>query len=225
MLSFLKFRVGSRKTHIFVDNPDFDHTALENFLCDIVNYGFRFVIVFVERGIRLEQIKTDYRQYLVYGQDKTDPIKIYNDREIRTKVYKKFYELLGTENEKVWRIIESYGINTSLAFVNATYRILYALNQNRYIDYIFDWVEFEKMAENRFPSLKDAYKYIALFYLFGIKTPFSLLSRIFSPADSEAKLLLSLHGMKESEPVIVERRELSSFNYRYLLRTKHEVLS
>ena len=225
MLSFIKFRVGNRKAHIFIDNPDFDHAALENLLRDIVNYSFVFVIVFVERGIRLEQIKTDHLQYLVYGQDKTEPIKIYNDREIKTKVYKKFYELLGIKKDEVWRIIESYGINTHLAFVNATYRILYALNQNRYIDYTFDWVEFEKMAENHFPSLKDAYKYIALYYLFGIKTPFSLLSRIFSPPDSEANALLSLYGMKESEPIIIERREPSSFNYTYSLRTKHEVIS
>ena len=225
MFSFIKFRTGSKKAHIFVDNPDVDQTALENFLRDIVNYGFSFVIVFVERGIRLEQIKTDHLQYLVYGQDKTEPIKIYNDEEIRTKVYQKFYELLGNKSDDVWRIIESYGINTNLAFVNATYRILYALNQHRYIDYTFDWVEFEKMAENRFPSLKDAYKYIALFYLFGIKTPFSILAKIFSPPEGEVKFLLSLHGMRESEPVIVERRERSPFNYTYLLRTKHEVVS
>ena len=89
-----------------------------------------------------------------------------------------------------------------------------ALNEHRYIDYTFDWIEFEKMAKKRFPSLKDAYKYVALFYLFGIKTPFTILARIFSPPEGEAKFLLSLHGMSENEPVIVERRERAPFDWQ-----------
>lgn len=102
---------------------------------------------------------------------------------------------------------------------------MYELHDKRYIDYTFDWVEFERLAEKRFPSLKESYKYIALFYLFGIKTPFSLLERILAPTKGEAEALLALHDMKEDEPIIVERREHSPFNYKYLLRTKHEIIS
>lgn len=67
MLSFIKFRTGETKAHIFVDNPAFNHAALENLLRDIANYSFNFVVIFVERGIRLEQIKMEHAQYLVYG--------------------------------------------------------------------------------------------------------------------------------------------------------------
>jgi len=225
LLNYIKDKTQDQKAYIFIDNPNVNQEALGKLLLDIANCEFDFALIFTERTIRLELLKQDNVQYLIDNQEIIEPLKIYNSKEQRKSVYKKLYELIGGNNKDIWQIIEDVGINTDIAYVNATYEILYELSQKKYINYVFDWIEFENIAAKRFKSLKNAYRYIALFYLFGINTPLTMLEKLFDSQKPEVRTFIDSFNNKTKEPVVLFGRDTGIFKTEYFLRTKHEVVA
>ncbi|MCP4580250.1 MAG: hypothetical protein GY839_01435, partial [candidate division Zixibacteria bacterium] len=225
LLWYIKMKSGDNHSYIFVDNPDFDHTALENLLRSLSDSGLNFTLILTERINRFEFIKKENVQYNINPQDFIEPLKIINSRSYRNKIYNKLYKLLGRDDSNIRLIIDEFIGKIELGLVETTYKILYKLRKKRYIDYIFDWIEYRSIAEDHFPSLVDAYKYIAIFYLFGIKLPFSILEKLCNPTKIEKDKFFNSFSKKSREPIIVFKRETRHFEYKYYLRTKHEVIS
>ncbi|UCE65268.1 MAG: tetratricopeptide repeat protein, partial [Candidatus Zixiibacteriota bacterium] len=223
--SYLKDKAGEDRLYIFIDNPCKNINLLQAILRDISNHRFEFILVFTERTFRFDMLERDNLLRFPYGQDMPEQLLIKNPISHREEVYKRFYEIIGTRDNKIWQIINEIGIKTDLAFVNATYKILLELTINKLIHFVFDWEEYALTAKDKFPSLKGAYKYIAVLYLFGINTPFSILKKLFSPTSHEISYFLTTFSRKGKEPLILLTFEHGDFNYKYYLRTKHEIIS
>ena len=114
---------------------------------------------------------------------------------------------------------------TNLAYVNSTYRILFELNKRSYIHYVFDWNEYENIVLKNCPSFINGYRYIALFYLFGLDIPLSLIEKLCKPSQAEKRSFLASFQGEINEPIILTRRERGPYDYQYFARTKHEVIS
>ena len=81
------------------------------------------------------------------------------------------------------------------------------------------------MASRYFPSLSNGFEYVALFYLFEIETPLSILTKIFEAPRQEVEKFKNSFSQESREPLILLIREKSDFEPVYYLRTKHEIIS
>ena len=115
-------------------------------------------------------------------------------------------------------------LDERLVYVNATYSILLELRKNKKIEFDFDWDDYRKATAD-LPAFREAYKYIALFYLFAVRTPFSVFSKISGANEAEQNLFLERFSGLVNEPIVVDERRDETFRRSVYLRTKHEIVS
>jgi len=225
-----------QKAHIFIDNPDIKASVVEELFREIVKSDFEFVVILAERQNRYHYLKENNKN-AIYIQDQsylqnstflTIPI------EIKKEVYRRFYALLGEKNSAVETLIETTINQKGLAYVNATYKIFYELLKegNKHIRYKFDWLEYKDIAQEYFPSLVDSYKYIALFYYFRIKIPFSFFENLYSKEYHQKDLDAFISYFSDvnrddnhKEPIVFDIVKQGAFKKHYFMRAKHEVIA
>ncbi|MCJ8325620.1 MAG: hypothetical protein MJK08_00840, partial [Campylobacterales bacterium] len=233
MIKYIKDNTNT-KAYIFIDNPDIRIDLIEIFFKQIIKYDFEFIIILAERKNRYNYLKnTNKNAIYITNQINLDNFLVLTiSNEIKKLVYERFYKLLGEKNKKIEEIIDTTIKEKNLAFVNATYKIFYELSQIKFINYKFDWLEYKDIAKENFPSLKDSYKYIAFFYYFRIKVPFSLFEKLY-PHENEKQDLKNFidyysnsnRNESNKEPIVFDKVKLSAFNSIYFMRAKHEIIA
>ncbi len=223
VLSQIKYCNATGKVLLCIDNPAQDEEALGLLLRLIPDYCEQINILIAERGHRYHAMQKNGCMTYLHGEEEHDPIIVRNSRKQRQQVYNKLFELLGIADDDTTTLRE-IGLNERLAYVNATYTILLELKKKRKIDFDFDWDDYRKLTID-IPSFQGGYKYIALFYLFGVKMPFSLLSKILHADEVQQRIFLEKFRGLEYEPVVVDERRDVSGRKNILLRTKHEIVS
>src|SRR6185503_12837999 len=114
--------------------------------------------------------------------------------------------------------------NEQLVYVNATYSILLELKKRRKIIFDFDWDDY-RTSTTDLSAFREGYKYIALFYLFGVRTPFKTFTRVCGADEGQEKQFLETFRGKVNEPIIVDDWRDGSLRKITHLRTKHEIVS
>jgi tetratricopeptide (TPR) repeat protein len=206
-----------------IDNPAADEVTLERILREIPEYAANVQIILSERAHRYYSLRRTGVLTYLHGEEEKEPVKVRNPRNQRENVYNKLFDLLGVseaDREPLREIVR----NESLVYVNATYSILLELKKKRQIDFDFDWDDYRK-ATSDIPAFSEGYKYIALFYLFGARTPFSTFSRICGADDAQQRLFLEKFRGLVNEPIVVDEWRDESFQKIIHLRTKHEIVS
>jgi len=222
------------KAYIFIDNPDIKISLLEQLFREITRFDFEFIIILAERKNRYYFLK-EHNKNAIYIPNQSymkNYILLTIPIEIKKEVYKRFYRLLGEKKETIETLINTTINQKGLAYVNATYKILYELLQKRHIHYKFDWLEYKDIAKKHFPSLVNSYKYIALFYYFRIKIPFSFFENLYSKEyhqkdlDSFKEYFLGVNRTdNHKEPIVFDVVKENAFRENYFMRTKHEVIA
>jgi Flp pilus assembly protein TadD len=223
ILSIMKFCSTSERSILCIDNPAADEVTLERILREIPDYAASVQVILSERGHRYDALRRTGVLTYLQGEEENEPIKVRNQRSQREDVYSKLFDLLGVskgDREPLREIVR----NESLVYVNATYSILLELKKQRKIDFDFDWDDYRKTASN-IPAFSEGYKYIALFYLFGVRTPFSTFSRICGGDDARQRLFLEKFRGLVNEPIVVDEWRDESFKRIIHLRTKHEIVA
>ena len=222
-LSLIKFCSTSEQPVLCIDNPAADELALERILSEIPDYSANVRIILSERAHRYRALlRTGVLTYL-HGEEENEPVNVRNPRNQRERVYDKLFDLLGVsevDREPLREIVR----NENLVYVNATYSILLELKKQEKIVFDFDWDDYRKIASG-ISAFSEGYKYIALFYLFGARTPFGTFSRICGADEAQQKLFLEKFRGLVNEPIIVDEWRDQSFQKVVHLRTKHEIVS
>jgi hypothetical protein len=200
---------------------------LNFFFKQIVKYDFRFIIILAERKNRYDFIeKTNKNALYIPNQTNLNNFSLLTvPFSVKRLVYKKFYTLLGEENQKIENIIDAAIEEKDLSFVNVTYKILYELSKIKHINYKFDWLEYGDIAKDNFPSLKKSYKYIAFFYYFRIRIPFSFFEKLYQDEKKDLKKFIDYYLYPNKEPIIFNKLNLSAFDSIYFMRVKHEIVA
>jgi tetratricopeptide (TPR) repeat protein len=206
-----------------IDNPAADEVVLERILREVPEYSDHVQIILSERAHRYYALRRTGVLTYLHGEEENEPVKVRNLSSQREDVYNKLFDLLGVsdaDREPLREIVR----NERLVYVNATYSILLELKRQKKIDFDFDWDDYRKTAGD-IPAFGEGYKYIALFYLFGVRTPFSTFSRICGDDDAQRRLFLENFRGLVNEPIVVDEWRDESFQRIIHLRTKHEIVS
>jgi len=188
ILSLIKFSSPREHSVLCIDNPAADEMTLERILREIPDYAANVQIILSERAHRYYALRRTGVLTYLHGEEEHEPVKVRNPPSQREDVYDKLFDLLGVsdaDREPLREIVR----NESLVYVNATYSILLELKKQKKIDFDFDWDDYRKTA-SYIPAFSEGYKYIALFYLFGVRTPFSTFSRICGADAAHQRLFL-----------------------------------
>jgi tetratricopeptide (TPR) repeat protein len=223
ILSLLKYSSTSEQTVLCIDNPAADEETLEALLRRVPDYCSRIHILLAERAHRYKTLQGTGCLTYLHGEEGLDPIIVRNTRRQRQKVYGKLFDLLGVPDVDAAQL-QGIIINERLVYVNATYSILLELKRKRKIVFDFDWDDYRKSTDD-LPAFTEGYKYIALFYLFGVRTPFSVLSKVFGANEAQQRAFLERFRGLVNEPVIVDEKRDDSFRKYIYVRTKHEIVS
>jgi len=223
ILNLIKFCSPSEQTVLCIDNPAANEVILELILREIPDYADNVHVILAERGHRYYALqRTGVLTYL-HGEDENELVRVRNSRIQREEVYNKLFELLEVRDADLERLMQIVR-DEHLVYVNATYSILLELKKQRKIDFDFDWDDYRKTAGD-LSVFSEGYKYIALFYLFGVKTPFKTFGRICGANDAQQKLFLERFRGEVNEPIIVDEWRDESSKKNTQLRTKHEIIS
>ncbi|MFV9645776.1 MAG: hypothetical protein ACNYWU_08150 [Desulfobacterales bacterium] len=222
-LSLIKYCNTSEQVVLCIDNPASDEEILELLLRQIPDFPPKVHILLVERVHRYHAIKNLGGLSYLHGEEEHEPIIVRNSHQQRKDVYDRLFKLLGISDADV-KSLREIGLNEKIVYVNATYTILLDLKKKRKIDFDFDWDDYAKLTKD-LPAFRDGYKYIAIFYLFGVKALFSVLSKICGADDNQQKIFLERFRGLVNEPVVVEERRDTLYRKQILLRTKHEIVS
>ena len=223
ILSLIKFCSPAEQTTLCIDNPAADEAILERILREIPDYADNVHIIFAERAHRYYALqRTGVLTYL-HGEDESEPVRVRNSRRQREDVYNKFFDLLGISGADLGPLLEIVR-DERLVYVNATYSILLELKRQNRIHFDFDWDDYRKTTVD-LSAFTEGYKYIALFYLFGVRTPFKTFSRVCGADDAQQKLFLARFRGNVNEPIVVDEWRDESFRKTTQLRTKHEIVS
>ncbi len=223
LLSLLKYTVGHEPCLLCIDNPAANPDVLQSLIRQIPAYNSQVNIVLAERGHRFNSLKQDDTLVHFHGEEELEPIVVRNSYQQRKNVYQKLFSLLALDSEVSNELIPK-GLNSNLGYVNATYSILLELKKRRKIDYAFDWSDFDKLTRD-IPAYKGAYKYIALFYLYGVKLPVPLLEKVCGADKSQTNWLLDRMQGEHNEPIVIQHYRDADLQKRVTLRTKHEIVS
>ncbi|UDM62541.1 tetratricopeptide repeat protein [Pseudoalteromonas piscicida] len=223
LLSLLKYTVGHEPCLLCIDNPAANPDVLQSLIRQIPAYNSQVNIVLAERGHRFNSLKQDDTLVHFHGEEELEPIVVRNSYQQRKNVYQKLFSLLALDSEVSNELIPK-GLNSNLGYVNATYSILLELKKRRKIDYAFDWSDFDKLTRD-IPAYKGAYKYIALFYLYGVKLPVPLLEKVCGADKSQTNWLLERMQGEHNEPIVIQHYRDADLQKRVTLRTKHEIVS
>jgi tetratricopeptide (TPR) repeat protein len=223
VLSLIRYSSMPEQALLCIDNPADDEETLETILREIPDYSSNVHIVFAERAHRYHALRRMGCLTYLHGEEDLQSIVVRNPRRQRQEVYNKLFDLLDVSTADRESLRE-FVLNEHLVYVYATYSILLELKRKRKIDFDFDWDDYRKTAAD-VPAFREGYKYIALFYLFGVRTPFSGFSRICGADDAQQRLFLEKFRGLINEPIVVDERRDDSFRQNTHLRTKHEIIS
>ncbi len=223
MLSLIKYCSPPEQTILCIDNPAADEATLERILREVPEYADNLRIILAERAHRYYTLKRTGVLTYLHGEEEVEPVRVRNPRGQREEVYNKLFDLLdvsATDRQPLLDIAR----NEQLVYVNATYSILLELKKQRKIDFDFDWDDYRRVTLD-LPAFREGYKYIALFYLFGVRTPFKTFSRVCGADAAQQTLFLEKFRGKVSEPIIVDEWRDESARKITHLRTKHEIVA
>jgi len=223
VLSCLKFASVSRPTVLCVDNPAADEKNLEQLLRRINEYCPEIHILFAERDHRYRTLKRTETLTYLQGEEEENPVNVHNPADQRQKVYHRLFDLLGVSEADRAPLL-NIALNETVVYVNATYSILLELKRQRKIIFDFDWDDYLTMTRD-LSAYRECYKYIALFYLFGVKTPLTLLSKISGADEAQQRRFVEKFRGLLNEPVILEERRDETYRMNVHVRTKHEIVS
>ena len=223
ILNLIKYCSPAEQTVLCIDNPAADEATLERILREVPDYADNVHIIMAERGHRYNALKRTGVLTYLHGEEENDPIRVRNSKSQREEVYNKLFDLLGVRDADLDRLMQIVR-DERLVYVNATYSILLELKRQRRIDFDFDWDDYRKTATD-LAVFSEGYKYIALFYLFGVKTPFKTFSRICGANEAQQRLFIEKFRGLVNEPIIVEEWRSQSSQKTTSLRTKHEIVS
>ena len=223
VLSIIKYCSPSEQTVLCIDNPAADEVTLERILREIPDYAENVQIILAERAHRYHTLRRTGVLTYLHGEDEIEPVRVWNSRRQREAVYNKLFDLLEVDDSDREPLLE-IARNERLVYVNATYSILLELRKKQKIDFDFDWDDYRK-GTTEIAAFREGYKYIALFYLFGVRTPFRTFNRVCGADDAQEKLFLERFRGKVNEPIIVDEWRDESGRKSTHLRTKHEIVS
>jgi tetratricopeptide (TPR) repeat protein len=223
VLSWLKYCSTDEQTVLCIDNPAADEEMLETLLRRIPDYCSEIHILLAERAHRYRALERTGSLIHLHGEEQHNRVNVQNDHDQREKVYRKLFDLLKISEVDRAPLME-IALNKRIVYVNATYSILLELKRNQIIDFDFDWDDYVTMTTD-LPAFRESYKYIALFYLFGVRTPFTVLSKIFGADTSQQKTFQERFRGLVNEPIILDERRDDSFQKSIYVRTKHEIIS
>lgn len=206
IFNIIKFCSPSEQTVLCIDNPAADELTLERILREIPDYANNVHIILAERGHRYRALQKSGVLTYLHGEEEAKPIRVRNPRSQREHVYERFFDLLAIDDADRQSLLETVR-DERLVYVNATYQILLELKKRRKIIFEFDWDDYRKATAD-LPAFREGYKYIALFYLFGVRTPFETFNRICGAGEGEQRLFLpspiTRHPLNSHFPRIVE---------------------
>ena len=223
ILSWIKYCSTPGQTVLCIDNPAVDEEALEVILRRIPECCAEIHILLAERAHRYHALRRIGCLTYLHGEEERNPIFVRNTRNHRERVYSKLFELLEISEADI-APLRDIVLNERLVYVNATYSLLLELKRKRKIVFDFDWDDYRKSTSD-LPAFSKGYKYIALFYLFGVRTPFTVLSKIFGADETQQKTFLERFQGLVNEPIIVDEKRDDSFRKSIYVRTKHEIIS
>src|SRR5258706_3246059 len=223
ILSLIRFCPTSEPAVLCIDNPAADEVTLERILREIPDYSASVQIILSERAHRYYALRRTGVLTYLHGEEENEPVQVRNPRSQREDVYHKLFDLLGVSDSDRQPLLEIVR-NERLVYVNATYSILLELRKKRKIDFDFDWDDYRKTTSN-IPPFSEGYKYIALFYLFGVRTPFSTFSRICGADNAQQRLFLEKFRGLLNEPIVLDEWRDEWVHKITHLRTKHEIVS
>lgn len=223
ILSWIKYCSAPGQTVLCIDNPAVDEEALELLLRRIPECCNGLHILLAERAHRYHALRRMGCLTYLHGEEEVSPIFVRNTRHQRQRVYSNLFELFEI-SEADRASLRDIVLNERLVYVNATYSMLLELKRNRKIHFDFDWDDY-RQSTSSLPAFSEGYKYIALFYLFGVRTPFTVLSKIFGADETQQKTFLDRSRGLVNEPIIVDERRDDSFRKSIYVRTKHEIIS
>ena len=223
VLSWLKYGFTDKQTVLCIDNPAADEEILETLLRRIPDYCPEIHILLAERAHRYYALKRTGCLIYLHGEEEHQPVNVHNTSDQREKVYRKLFDLLNI-SEIDRAPLMKIALNEQIVYVNATYSILLELKRKEIIDFNFDWDDYRELTAD-LPAFHESYKYIALFYLFGVRTPFTVLSKIFGADISQQKTFQERFRGLVNEPIILDERRDDSYRKNIYVRTKHEIIS
>lgn len=177
ILSWLKYCAAPGRAVLCIDNPAADDETLEALLRRLPDYCADVCVLLAERTHRYQALRRTGCLTYLHGEEESSPVYVRNSRRQRQRVYDRLFGLLGVAEADAEPLREIV-LNERLVYVNATYTALLELKRRRKIDFDFDWDDYGKSTSD-LPAFREGYKYIALLYLFGVRTPFTVLSKIF----------------------------------------------
>jgi tetratricopeptide (TPR) repeat protein len=222
ILSLIKHR-SVESCVLCVDNPAADEEMLETLLRELPNFTSKIHVILAERAHRYRALRRTGTLTYLHGDEDLEPINVRNPRNQREDVYQRLFTLLNVSEEDRAPLLDIVR-NESLVYVNATYRILLELKKKRKIDFDFDWDDYRKSVSD-LAAFREGYKYIALFYLFGVRTPFITFARVHGANESHQRGFLEKFRGQVNEPIIVNETRDESQRKITHLRTKHEIVS
>ncbi|EAT59669.1 tetratricopeptide repeat protein [Chlorobium ferrooxidans] len=223
ILNYIKFTPNIDSCLLCIDNPAANEDALKVILRHIPELSKNIRVLLAERGHRYHSMKQSGCLTFIHGEEEREPVVVRNSRNQRRLVYSRLFKLLGLSENLISELGEIV-LNESIVYVNATYRILLELKKKRLIDYDFDWDDYRKSTHD-LPAFRDGYRYIALFYLMGVKSPFEVFARVSGADEPQKRAFLSkFRGLQQESIIVTEWRD-DLYKKHIFLRTKHEIIS
>lgn len=224
--SFKLARAG--KCILLIDNPAANTAALSQIMAKGPMFCESLIVVLVERASRLNELKQEGSgvQISLQGQATQTDIVVQTNKAMRQQVYDNFLDYLAiTDVDKRALAADITPLINSkeLVFVNATNELKLKWHLKYETKFAFDWDDYQqKLQAAKLDHANQGFEYIALLYLFAIRTPLSLLFELLSLTPPEQQRFISYFDNEANEPLVINSRLNSDFNTDYFARLKHE---
>uniref|UniRef100_UPI003A92001A P-loop NTPase n=1 Tax=Halarcobacter sp. TaxID=2321133 RepID=UPI003A92001A len=217
-------------TYLFIDNSYQKYELLNTFYENIQDYNFKYKVILSERGNRFNEIKNSSTPYIPYHSQENKAIIIENSEKLKFKILDKSISLLGIKSTQEIENIKNTFIDKNIGIVESIYRMYLELKNRGKINYVFDWQEFDNILQkNNLNKYKGMYSYLSLLYMFGLKSPFSILKKIYTIDEQESKKFIEVFNSNE-EPIIIDSLKgkkigYGKYSYNHFIKPKHEIIA